>query len=157
MILTRFEVAENGEGLPPPKVIVPALFENDGSTVQSEKADPSFEILTTETTLGSNLRVASTAFIFCPAGTTRNDEVKVCPALYEPVLGFSCRVAALAIAVPTKKKTATNITSEKFLKNVMVLIFVFCIGIKVLEELIYYLVDDAPALLANVLFLSLKI
>ncbi len=75
--VTKFETEENGVGLPPPKVTVPALLEKVGSTVQSEKADPVLPTLTTETTLGSNFKVASTALIFCPLGSTLTVVVKV--------------------------------------------------------------------------------
>ena len=58
----RFDFAEKGVGLPPPKVIVPAAFENVGSVVHNEKTDPTFEILTTESVVLSKLNCASTAF-----------------------------------------------------------------------------------------------
>ena len=90
MTLIKFEAAENGVGLPPPKVMVPALFEKDGSTVQSEKAEPSRLTLTTERTVGSNLSVASTALIFAPAGCTLTAAENVCPLVNEPVPGLSC-------------------------------------------------------------------
>lgn len=82
MTLIKFEAAVKGVGLPPPKVMVPALFEKVGSTVQREKAEPSRFTLTTERTVGSNLRVASTALIFAPEGWTRTAAVKFDPYYY---------------------------------------------------------------------------
>ena len=66
----RFERDENGEGLPPPNSIVPALFENVGSVVQSEKTEPVFEMLTTDKVAGSKEIFASTAFTLAPLGST---------------------------------------------------------------------------------------
>ena len=75
--LTKLEVPVNGVGIPPPNLMIPDALEKVGSTVHNEKTEPSLVTLTTESKLGSYLRLASTAFTLCPAGTTRTVAVKV--------------------------------------------------------------------------------
>ena len=83
--------------------MVPAVLEKVGSVVQREKADPVLLTLTTDSTLGSYERVASTALMLSPFGTARMVAVKVCPTEYEPVLGTKDKSAAYADKANTKK------------------------------------------------------
>jgi len=106
VIEIRFEGVVKGVGLPPPNVIVPAVLEKAGSVVHKEKAEPVLLILTTESTVGLNLSVDSTALILSVLGTARKVTVKVCPAVYDPVLGASERSAAKVVPMSNKKNIA---------------------------------------------------
>ncbi len=75
--VSRVERDEKGVGLPPPNEMVPAVLENVGSVVQSEKTDPVFETFTTDSTVRSNVSDASTALTLSPAGSTMMVVVKV--------------------------------------------------------------------------------
>jgi hypothetical protein len=94
----------NGVGLPPPKVIVPAVFEKAGSVVQSENAEPVLETFTTDSFVLSNVSDASTALTLSPAGSATMDTVNVCPEEYEPDAGDTRRSAAKARSKEKRKK-----------------------------------------------------
>jgi hypothetical protein len=78
-MFSRFEVLVNGDGLPPPKEIVPAALEKVGSVVQRLNTEPVLFTLTTESRSGSNVIDASTAFTLSPPGTARTVAVNVWP------------------------------------------------------------------------------
>jgi hypothetical protein len=75
--LRRFEGLVKGAGLPPPKAIVPAVFENVGSVVQSENTEPVLLTLTTDRRSESKFKVASTALMLSPSGVTLTVVVNV--------------------------------------------------------------------------------
>jgi hypothetical protein len=103
----RFERDENGDGLPPPKSIVPAELENVGSVVQSENTEPVFETLETESFVLSKESFASTALTLFPCGFVWMVAVNDWPTEYVPVLGDTATSAARAKCAARKNNPVT--------------------------------------------------
>ena len=116
--VTRFDFVVNGDGLPPPKSMVPAEFENVGSVVHSEKTDPVFDNPVTASFVLSKLSLASTAFTLFPCGFVWMVTVNDCPTEYEPVLG-EIEISAACVISPQKK---SNVKATSNFKSVVVIL-----------------------------------
>jgi hypothetical protein len=88
----------SGVVLPPSKLTVPALFEDAGSTAQSENAELLFDTLVTERSSLSKLIVAF-AELNLSGESTLTEIVNVFPTPYSPLEGVNIKDAGPVFAV----------------------------------------------------------